>query len=44
LVDSLALGNLDANEIQLSLSSLAQNTINAVEILSPYHNTFSGNE
>ena len=42
LVDSLALDNLDANEIQLSLSSLAQNTINAVEILSPYHKTFSG--
>jgi len=42
LVDSLALDNLDASEIQLSLSSLAQNTINAVEILSPYHKTFSG--
>ncbi len=42
LVDSLALDNLDANELQLSLSSLAQNTINAVEILSPYHKTFSG--
>ena len=42
LVDSLALENLDANELQLSLSSLAQNTINAVEILSPYHKTFSG--
>ena len=42
LVDSLALENLDANELQLSLSSLAQNTINAVEILSPYHRTFSG--
>lgn len=42
LVDSLALTNLDANELQLSLSSLAQNTINAVEILSPYHKTFSG--
>ena len=41
LVDSLALENLDVNEIQLSLSSLAQNTINAVEILSPYHKTFS---
>ena len=41
LVDSLALENLDANELQLSLSSLAQNTINAVEILSPYHKTFS---
>jgi hypothetical protein len=42
LVDSLALENLDANELQLSLSSLAQNTINAVEILSPHHKTFSG--
>ncbi len=42
LVDSLALENLDVNELQLSLSSLAQNTINAVEILSPYHKTFSG--
>ena len=42
LVDSLALDNLDVNELQLSLSSLAQNTINAVEILSPYHKTFSG--
>jgi uncharacterized protein YjfI (DUF2170 family) len=42
LVDSLALENLDANELQLSLSSLAQNTINAVEILSPYHKTFGG--
>jgi len=42
LVDSLALENLDANELQLSLSSLARNTINAVEILSPYHKTFSG--
>jgi uncharacterized protein YjfI (DUF2170 family) len=41
LVDSLALENLDENELQLSLSSLAQNTINAVEILSPYHKTFS---
>jgi uncharacterized protein YjfI (DUF2170 family) len=43
LVDSLALENLDANEINLSLSSLAQNTINAVEILSVYHKTFSKN-
>jgi hypothetical protein len=42
LVDSLALANLDVNELQLSLSSLAQNTLNAVEILSPYHKTFSG--
>ena len=42
LVDSLALENLDVNELQLSLSSLAQNTIHAVEILSPYHKTFSG--
>ena len=42
LVDSLALENLDENELQLSLSSLAQNTINAIEILSPYHRTFSG--
>ncbi len=41
LVDSLALENLDASEVRLSLSSLAQNTINAVEILSPYHKTFS---
>ncbi|MBD3184103.1 hypothetical protein GF312_17595 [Candidatus Poribacteria bacterium] len=44
LVDSLALENLDANELQLSLSSLAQNTMHAVEILSPYHKTFSANE
>jgi len=36
LVDSLALENLDVNELQLSLSSLAQNTLNAVEILKPY--------
>jgi uncharacterized protein YjfI (DUF2170 family) len=43
LVDSLALENLDANEVKLSLSSLAQNTINAVEILSAYHKTFSKN-
>ena len=42
LVDSLALADLDASELQLSLSSLAQNTINAVEILSAYHKTFSG--
>ena len=41
LVDSLALENLDASEVKLSLSSLAQNTVNAVEILSPYHKTFS---
>ena len=41
LVDSLALENLDANELKLSLSSLAQNTINAVDILSSYHKTFS---
>ncbi len=41
LVDSLALENMDASEVKLSLSSLAQNTINAVEILSPYHKTFS---
>jgi uncharacterized protein YjfI (DUF2170 family) len=41
LVDSLALENLDENELKLSLSSLAQNTINAVEILSSYHKTFS---
>ncbi len=41
LVDSLALENLDANELQLSFSSLAQNTIHAVEILSTYHKTFS---
>ena len=41
LVDSLALENLDVNEVRLSLSSLAQNTINAVEILSQYHKTFS---
>ncbi|MBM3211925.1 hypothetical protein FJZ33_06890 [Candidatus Poribacteria bacterium] len=43
LVDSLALENLDVNEVNLSLSSLAQNTINAVEILSSYHKTFSKN-
>jgi len=36
LVDSLAIGNLDENELQLSLSSLAQNTISAVEILNKY--------
>ncbi len=36
LVDSLAIGNLDENELQLSLSSLAQNTISAVEILNQY--------
>jgi hypothetical protein len=42
LVDSLALENLDENELHLSLSSLAQNTVHAVEILSPYHKTFSG--
>lgn len=36
LVDSLAMGNLDENELQLSLSSLAQNTISAVEILNKY--------
>ena len=42
LVDSLALENLDVNELQLSFSSLAQNTINAVEILSQYHKTFTG--
>jgi hypothetical protein len=36
LVDSLALENLDENELQLSLSSLAQNTINAVRMLNPY--------
>ena len=42
LVDSLALENLDVNELQLSFSSLARNTINAVEILSQYHKTFTG--
>ena len=42
LVESLAMENLDVNELQLSLSSLAQNTIHAVEILSPFHKTFSG--
>jgi len=36
LIDSLALENLDENELHLSLSSLAQNTINAVEILNKY--------
>jgi len=36
LVDSLVLENLDVNELQLSLSSLAQNTLNAIEILRPY--------
>lgn len=39
LVDSLALESLDRNELQLSLSSLAQNMINAVEILRPYYKT-----
>jgi hypothetical protein len=36
LVDSLPLGDLDASELQLSLSSIARNTISAVEILTPY--------
>lgn len=36
LVDSLALENLDENELKLSLSSIAQNTVNAIEILNPY--------
>ncbi len=36
LVDSLPLENLDVNELQISLSSLAQNTISAVELLTPY--------
>jgi len=36
LVDSLALKDLDESELRLSLSSLAQNTVNAVEILNPY--------
>jgi hypothetical protein len=36
MVDSLPLENLDVNELQLSLSSLAQNTVNAVEILTKY--------
>jgi len=36
LVDSLALENLDENELQLSLSSIARNTIGAVELLTPY--------
>jgi hypothetical protein len=36
LVDSLPLENLDESELQLSLSSIAQNTINAVEIMRPY--------
>ena len=36
LVDSLALEDLDASELQLSLSSIARNTVNAVEILTPY--------
>jgi len=36
LVDSLPLENLDVSELQLSLSSLAQNTVSAVEILTPY--------
>ena len=39
LVDSLTLENLDQNELQLSLSSLAQNMINAVEILRNYYKT-----
>ena len=39
LVDSLPLENLDQNELQLSISSLAQNMINAVEILRPYYKT-----
>lgn len=41
LVDSLVLENLDVNELQLSLSSLAQNTANAVEILNPYRKASS---
>jgi len=36
LVDSLAIENLDENELRLSLSSLAQNMVNAVEILNPF--------
>jgi len=36
LIDSLALENLDESELHLSLSSLAQNTVNAVEILNEY--------
>ena len=36
LVDSLLLENLDVNELQLSLSSIARNTVSAVEILTPY--------
>jgi len=36
LVDSLAMGNLDENELQLSLSSLARNTISAIETLNKY--------
>lgn len=36
LVDSLPLENLDVNELQISLSSLAQNTVSAVEVLTPY--------
>lgn len=36
LVDSLPLENLDVSELQLSLSSIARNTISAVEILTPY--------
>ncbi|MGB9595567.1 MAG: type III secretion system chaperone [Candidatus Poribacteria bacterium] len=36
LIDSLPLENLDVNELQISLSSLAQNTISAVELLTPY--------
>ena len=36
LVDSLPLEDLDVSEFQLSLSSIARNTIHAVEILTPY--------
>jgi len=36
LVDSLPLEDLDESELQLSLSSLAQNTVSSVEILRPY--------
>jgi len=39
LVDSLPLENLDVNELQISLSSLAQNTLNAMEVLTPYLKT-----
>lgn len=37
LVDSLVLESLDENELKFSLSSIAQNTFSAVELLTPYY-------